>query len=164
MKKIGLISDTHAFLEPKIYERFAECDEIWHAGDIGCLSVADNLAAFKPLRAVHGNIDGYDVRLAYPKVQQFECEGVKVLMTHIGGFPGRYDREAYRHIMAYKPQLFICGHSHILRVMYDKSLDCLCVNPGAIGHYGAQAVRTMLRFEIDGHDIRNMEIIELSKQ
>ncbi|MDO4190496.1 MAG: metallophosphoesterase family protein [Bacteroidales bacterium] len=164
MKKIGLISDTHAFLEPKIYERFAECDEIWHAGDIGCLSLADNLKQFKPLRAVSGNIDGYDVRLAYPKVQMFECEQVKVLMTHIGGFPGRYDREAYQQIISYKPQLFVYGHSHILRVIYDKNLDMLCVNPGAIGHYGVQTVRTMLRFEIDGSDIKNMEIIELSKR
>ncbi|MDR0873203.1 MAG: metallophosphatase family protein [Prevotellaceae bacterium] len=161
MKKIGLLSDTHAYLNPKVFEYFAECDEIWHAGDIGSPEVADNLAAFKPLRAVYGNIDGYDIRLRFPQHLRFFCEGVDVWITHIGGYPGKYKGEVIPEILHRPPALFICGHSHILKVQYDKSLHLLHINPGAAGQYGAQSVSTLVRFEIDREKIGNLEVIEM---
>lgn len=163
MKRIGLLSDTHGWLDERLFKHFEQCDEIWHAGDIGTPALADRLAAFKPLHAVHGNIDGTELRLMFPKILAFECEQVRILMTHIGGYPGRYDREAYTHIMAYQPKIFVCGHSHILKIQYDRRLKMLCLNPGAFGRQGFQQVRTLLRFEIDHSDIRNIEVIEIKR-
>ncbi|MFA8434316.1 MAG: metallophosphoesterase [Marinifilaceae bacterium] len=161
MKRIGLLSDTHSWLDPRIFDYFAQCDEIWHAGDIGNLETADQLAQFKPLRAVHGNIDGHEVRVVYPKHQRFLCEEVDVWITHIGGYPNRYDRNVKPGIMENPPQLFISGHSHILKVMNDSKLNLLHMNPGAAGSNGFHKVRTLLRFVIDGKDIRDLEVIEL---
>lgn len=161
MKKIGLLSDTHGFLDDKVFEHFKECDEIWHAGDIGTVEVADRLAAFKPLRAVYGNIDGDKLRVMFKQHERWMCEGVDVWMTHIGGYPGKYAREVKPEIFMHPPKLFISGHSHILKVMYDKKLGTLHINPGAEGKYGFHNVRTLVRFEIDGTDIRNLEVIEI---
>jgi len=161
MKKIGLLSDTHAYLNPKIYHYFAECDEIWHAGDIGSAEVADNLVAFKPLRAVYGNIDGYDIRLRFSQHLRFMCEGVDVWITHIGGYPGNYKGEVIPGIYKNPPKLFISGHSHILKVQYDKTLGLLHINPGAAGQFRAEPCPTLIRFEIDGEKIGNLEVIEM---
>ncbi len=161
MKKIGLLSDTHGFLDDKVFEHFKDCDEIWHAGDIGTVEVADRLAAFKPLRAVYGNIDGDKLRVMFKQHERWMCEGVDVWMTHIGGYPGKYAREVKPEIFMHPPKLFISGHSHILKVMYDKKLGMLHINPGAEGKYGFHNVRTLVRFEIDGNDIRNLEVIEI---
>jgi putative phosphoesterase len=160
MKKIGIISDTHGSFSNDVCTFFGDVDEIWHAGDIGNIGVADEMVAFKPLCAVHGNIDGEDVRRCYPQVQRFVCEKVDVLMTHIGGFVGHYDRGIRDTLYAKPPKLFVCGHSHILRVMYDKGLQMLCVNPGAAGDYGIHKVRTAIKLVIDGSSIRDMEIGE----
>ncbi|MDR0688471.1 MAG: metallophosphatase family protein, partial [Prevotellaceae bacterium] len=138
-------------------------DEVWHAGDVGSASVADAIAAFKPLRAVYGNIDGEEVRRAYPLRQRFTCEGVEVLMTHIGGYPGRYDAAIARELRSTPPQLFICGHSHILKVMFDKKLNCLHINPGAAGKYGLHAVRTAVRLEVKNGSMSNLEVGEWKK-
>ena len=161
MKKIGLLSDTHGFLDDKVFEHFKDCDEVWHAGDIGTVEVADRLAAFKPLRAVYGNIDGDKLRVMFKQHERWMCEGVDVWMTHIGGYPGNYAREVKPEIFMHPPKLFISGHSHILKVMYDKKLGTLHINPGAEGKYGFHNVRTLVRFEIDGTDIRNLEVIEI---
>lgn len=161
MKKIGLLSDTHGFLDDKVFEHFKDCDEVWHAGDIGTVEVADRLAAFKPLRAVYGNIDGDKLRVMFKLHERWMCEGVDVWMTHIGGYPGKYAREVKPEIFMHPPKLFISGHSHILKVMYDKKLGTLHINPGAEGKYGFHNVRTLVRFEIDGTDIRNLEVIEI---
>lgn len=161
MKKIGLLSDTHGFLDDKVFEHFKNCDEVWHAGDIGTVEVADRLAAFKPLRAVYGNIDGDKLRVMFKQHERWMCEGVDVWMTHIGGYPGKYAREVKPEIFMHPPKLFISGHSHILKVMYDKKLGTLHINPGAEGKYGFHNVRTLVRFEIDGTDIRNLEVIEI---
>ena len=161
MKKIGLLSDTHGFLDDKVFEHFKDCDEVWHAGDIGTVEVADRLAAFKPLRAVYGNIDGDKLRVMFKQHERWMCEGVDVWMTHIGGYPGKYAREVKPEIFMHPPKLFISGHSHILKVMYDKKLGSLHINPGAEGKYGFHNVRTLVRFEIDGNDIRNLEVIEI---
>jgi putative phosphoesterase len=161
MKKIGLLSDTHGFLDDKVFEHFKDCDEVWHAGDIGTVEVADRLAAFKPLRAVYGNIDGDKLRVMFKQHERWMCEGVDVWMTHIGGYPGKYAREVKPEIFMHPPKLFISGHSHILKVMYDKKLGTLHINPGAEGKYGFHNVRTLVRFEIDGNDIRNLEVIEI---
>ena len=161
MKKIGLLSDTHGFLDDKVFEHFKDCDEVWHAGDIGTVEVADKLAAFKPLWAVYGNIDGDKLRVMFKQHERWMCEGVDVWMTHIGGYPGKYAREVKPEIFMHPPKLFISGHSHILKVMYDKKLGTLHINPGAEGKYGFHNVRTLVRFEIDGTDIRNLEVIEI---
>lgn len=161
MKKIGLLSDTHGFLDDKVFEHFKDCDEVWHAGDIGTVEVADRLAAFKPLRAVYGNIDGDKLRVMFKQHERWMCEGVDVWMTHIGGYPGKYAREVKPEIFMHPPKLFISGHSHILKVMYDKKLGTLHINPGAEGKYGFHNMRTLVRFEIDGNDIRNLEVIEI---
>ena len=163
MKKIGLLSDTHSYLHPKIFEHFKECDEIWHAGDIGNASIIDELAKFKPTRAVYGNIDGQEIRKMCPKNQRFMCEEVDVWITHIGGYPNRYSPDVRELIKKNPPKLFISGHSHILKVMYDKKLDVLHMNPGAAGKYGIHKVITMLRFSIDGKEIKDLEVIELPK-
>jgi hypothetical protein len=164
MTRIGLISDTHGFIDDKLFEYFAKCDEIWHAGDIGNLEAADILASFRPLKAVYGNIDGQDVRLSYPKIQRFNCENVDVFITHIGGYPGHYDREARQIFRVNPPKLFICGHSHILKVIYDKKFDLLHLNPGAAGKSGFHNIRTALRFSIDRKEIKDMEVIEIEKR
>jgi putative phosphoesterase len=164
MKKIGLISDTHGHLEESVFKYFKDCDEIWHAGDIGTVGLTDKLAAFKPLRAVYGNIDGQDVRIAHPKDQRFFCEGVDVWITHIGGYPGRYGQGVNAQMKINPPKLFICGHSHILKVMYDKQYNLLHINPGAAGVHGFHQVKTLVRFSIDGKDIKDLEVIELGKR
>ena len=159
--RIGLISDTHGHLDGQVKKYFAEVDEIWHAGDIGNLKVAEELEAFKPFRAVWGNIDGQKARVLYPEFLRFYCEKVDVLITHIGGYPGRYSPKV-REIMAVKPpKLFICGHSHILKVMMDKKHQCLHMNPGAAGISGFHKVKTLLRFTIDGDQIKDLEVVEL---
>lgn len=164
MKKILLISDTHGHMDNQILKYIAQADEIWHAGDIGDLNVTDTIKKHKPLRAVYGNIDNEKARLEFPENNRFLCENVDVLITHIGGYPGKYDRRIKDKLLRNPPKLFICGHSHILKVMWDKKLNLLHMNPGAVGKYGFHAVRTMLRFVIDGDQIRDLEIIELDKR
>ncbi len=163
MKKIGLLSDTHSFLHPRIFEFFADCDEIWHAGDIGNIETADKLEAFKTLRAVHGNIDGHEVRIAHPETQVFTCEKVKICILHIGGYPGKYWPEARNLIHQEKPGIFISGHSHILKVIFDKKNNLLHLNPGAAGNSGLHKKITLLRFAIDGKDIKDMDILEIDR-
>ena len=161
MTRIGLLSDTHGLLDDRIFEHFAECDEVWHAGDWGSLEVVNKLQAFKPLRGVWGNIDGYEIRQQFPQHNRFRCEEVKVWLTHIGGYPGKYDPSVRPGIFQQPPKLFVCGHSHILKVQFDKNLDLLHINPGAAGKYGFHKVQTLIRFEIDGEKIQNLEVIEL---
>jgi len=163
MVKIGLLSDTHGYLDDSVFKHFENCDEIWHAGDFGNIELADKLAAFKPLRGVYGNIDGKDVRIVYPEHQRFNCEGVDVWMTHIGGYPDHYSPLVKREIYTKPPKLFICGHSHILKVIYDKKLGLLHLNPGAAGKQGWHKLRTMLRFCISEEKIHTLEAIELQK-
>lgn len=163
MKKIGLLSDTHNYLDPLIFSFFESCDEIWHAGDFGTAAIADSLQAFKPLRGVYGNIDGPDIRNQFPKNNFFSCEGVNVLMIHIGGYPPKYNPESKKEIALYKPQLFISGHSHILKIMYDNKIGCLHINPGAAGRQGWHKIPTIVRFVIEGNDIRDCEVMELEK-
>jgi putative phosphoesterase len=160
MKKIGLLSDTHSFLEDKIMEFLKDCDEIWHAGDIGNIEITDQIAATKKLRAVYGNIDGQDVRIVHPKIQSFQCEDVQVLMTHIGGYPGKYEKDMKELIQRLKPKLFISGHSHILKVMYDDKNDLLHINPGAAGNSGLHRLQTAVRFVIDKNEIKDLEVFE----
>ncbi len=161
MKKIGLLSDTHGFWDERYARHFAECDEIWHAGDIGSLELAERLADIKPLRAVCGNCDGDDLRKLYPVVLRFRCEEAEILIKHIGGYPGHYDASVRRLLLTNPPDLFISGHSHILKVCYDKGLRCLHINPGAAGLQGWQRVRTLVRFTIDGKAFKDLEVIEL---
>jgi len=161
MTRIGLLSDTHGWWDDKYVEYFSECDEIWHAGDIGSEELASNLASIKPLRAVYGNIDGHSIRQQYSKVAHFKVEDVNVMMTHIGGYPGRYDPSIRAELYDTKPQIFVAGHSHILKVMYDKNLNCLHINPGAAGISGFHLVRTLIRFSIDKADIKDLEVVEL---
>ena len=163
MTRIGLISDTHNYLDKAVFDHFKNCDEIWHAGDFGTGAIADELKAFKPLKGVYGNIDGYDIRSIYPEKLRWQCEGVKVFMTHIGGYPPKYNPQVKKELIANPPKLFICGHSHILKVMYDKDLDCLHMNPGAAGVHGWHKVRTLIRFAIDKQDIKECEVIEMEK-
>lgn len=159
--KIGLLSDTHAWWDERFELHFAQCDEIWHAGDIGSEQVADKMSALKPVRAVYGNCDGYPIRLRFPRFNYFAVEGIKVLLTHIGGNPGRYAPEILNELNTYKPDLFICGHSHILKVKHDSTRSLLYINPGAAGLQGFQTVRTLVRFEINSGKIENLEVIEL---
>jgi putative phosphoesterase len=161
MKKIGLLSDTHGYLDPAVYTHFEQCDEIWHAGDFGTMEVADKLSDFKILRGVYGNIDGGILRKEFPQNQVFECEGVKVVMTHIGGYPGKYTSRLRDLLGKHKPDLYICGHSHILKVIYDKKYQVLHMNPGACGMQGFHQVRTVVRFDLISGRITNAEIIEL---
>ncbi len=160
MKRIGLLSDTHGFLDDAYFDFLKDVDEIWHAGDIGTVEVSDRLEAFKPMRAVYGNIDGHDIRLRYPEHQRFEIEGLKVWMTHIGGYPGRYAPGVKPDVFKDPPGLFISGHSHILKVMPDKRLDLLHINPGAAGNSGLHKVRTVLRFDIRNAKVHQLEIYE----
>ena len=164
MTRIGLISDTHSYLDDAVFEHFATCDEVWHAGDFGDIKVANALKAFKPLRGVYGNIDGQDIRTEYPEHLKFNCEKVKVWMTHIGGYPGKYNPKIREELFQEQPDLFICGHSHILKVIYDKKISSLHLNPGAAGKYGWHKVRTLLRFSISEEKILNLEVIELANR
>ncbi|OFX82341.1 MAG: YfcE family phosphodiesterase [Bacteroidetes bacterium GWF2_33_16] len=163
MKRIGLLSDTHGFIDNKILNFFSKCDEIWHAGDIGNIETADKISLFKPLKAVYGNIDGIDVRAVYSKFQQFTCENVDVLITHIGGYPGKYEKEVVELFKIKVPKLFISGHSHILKVIFDKKYNLLHINPGAAGKSGMHTKQTAVRFVIDGSEIKDLEIWELER-
>ncbi len=163
MKKILLLSDTHSYIDDKILKYVKQADEVWHAGDIGDLAVTDAIKALKPLRAVYGNIDNTDARLEFPLNNRFMCEEIDVWITHIGGYPGRYSPAIRQEIYSNPPKIFISGHSHILKVMPDKKLGVLHMNPGAAGKHGFHQVRTMLRFEIDGIEIKNLEVIEFPK-
>lgn len=161
MYKIGVISDTHGFLDTRLLDFFKDCNEIWHAGDIGDLQVADKLESMKTLTAVYGNIDGADCRIRYPKEQRKTIDGLDIWMTHIGGYPGNYDRSVRARIEHHPPGLFISGHSHILKVIPDKRLKLLHINPGAAGRHGLHHVRTAVRFVIADGRVTDLEIIEL---
>jgi putative phosphoesterase len=164
MLRIGLLSDTHHYLDEAIFGHFEHCDEIWHAGDVGTADLACRLSSFRPLRGVHGNIDGPDVRSAFPEKLRWQSEGVRVLMTHIGGYPPRYNPAIMSELRRDPPQLFICGHSHILKIIYDDKLKCLHMNPGAAGRQGWHSVRTLIRFTIDGPEMKDCQVIELGKR
>lgn len=162
--KIGLLSDTHGTVDKAIYEHFADVDEIWHAGDAGNIDVITELETFKPLKAVWGNCDDFRVRGATSEHLFFTSGGMKILMIHIGGYPGRYDRRAFGLIKELKPDLFVCGHSHILKIIFDKTNNLLCVNPGSAGKSGIHKVMTLLRFCIEDGKISNMEVIEFGRR
>ena len=162
--RIGLLSDTHSYLDSTVFKYFEEVDEIWHAGDIGDIDVMKQLEAVKPVRAVYGNIDDTKMRHTYPEDLLFVLEGVSVFMTHIGGYPGRYNVRARHLIDEHQPKLFICGHSHILKVMPDKKRELLHINPGACGHHGFHKMRTIIRFSIEKGNIFDLEVIELGKR
>jgi putative phosphoesterase len=164
MTKILLLSDTHCHLDDIILKYAVQADEIWHAGDIGDISVTDKLSKLKPIRAVFGNIDNHVIQTEFPLNNRFICEGVDVFITHIGGYPPKYNSRTRPEIQDNPPQLFISGHSHILKVMMDKKLGVLHMNPGACGKHGFHQIRTMLRFQIDGKEIKNLEVIELGKR
>jgi putative phosphoesterase len=161
LKRIGLLSDTHGYLDDAVFKHLEQCDEIWHGGDFGSTAVAEALQNFKPLRGVFGNIDGQDIRNLFPEVLEFTCEGVKVLIIHIGGYPGKYSPLARKELISRHPSIFVSGHSHILKIMYDEKMKCLHMNPGAAGKQGWHKVRTLIRFIVDGADIKNCEVIEL---
>lgn len=162
MTRIGLISDTHGYFDEAVFTHFATCDEIWHGGDWGNKELATQLEkAGKILRGVYGNIDSNDIRSLYPEQLVFTCEQVKVMIRHIGGYPPRYNPETKKELLLHKPQLFISGHSHILKVMYDEKLQCLHMNPGAAGKQGWHKVRTLIRFVIDGKEMKDCEVVEL---
>ena len=163
MTRIGLLSDTHGFLDEKVFEYFKDCDEVWHAGDFG-EGVVDKLKGIKSIKGVYGNIDDQKVRHEFPEQLVFTCEQVKVMMRHIGGSPPNYNPETRKELANHKPQLFISGHSHILKVIYDDKINCLHINPGAAGKQGWHKVRTIIRFVIDGSDIKNCQVIELKKR
>ncbi|MFA7116339.1 MAG: metallophosphoesterase family protein [Bacteroidales bacterium] len=160
MAYIGLLSDTHTYLDTALKKFLDPVDEIWHAGDFGDLKTYKELAAFKPLKGVYGNCDGKDIRSYVPYIQNFTIEGMKILMMHIGGYPGRYDRRAFQLIIAHNPDIFVCGHSHILKIMNDRKFNMLDINPGAAGISGFHQVRTALRFKIEKHNISDMEVGE----
>ena len=162
MKRIGILSDTHSHWDDRYLLHFADCDEIWHAGDIGCPLIVERLAEHCPVRAVRGNIDGGELRLRFEEVLRFKVEECSVVMTHIGGYPGKYSPIIRNVIYSERPNLFVAGHSHILKVVYDNAAGCLHVNPGAAGKQGWQAVRTLVKLTIDGKDIKDLEVIELS--
>lgn len=163
MTRIGILSDTHGFVHPRIIHFFEKVDEIWHAGDIGGMQTAEQLAGYKAFRAVYGNIDGQDIRSVYPKTQVFESEKVKVIMTHIGGYPGRYDNMVRLLIMEERPALFICGHSHILKIIYDQHHKMLVINPGAAGNFGVHTSITAVRLVVDDQQIRDLEVMDLKR-
>ncbi len=162
MKRIGLMSDTHSWWDDRYLTHFADCDEIWHAGDIGSELIINRLEEHCPVRAVYGNIDGRELSMRFSDVLKFKVEECNVIMTHIGGYPGRYDSSVRKEIYEERPQLFVSGHSHILKVMYDKTVGCLHINPGAAGRQGWQQVRTLVKFIIDGKEIKELEVIELA--
>lgn len=163
--KIGLLSDTHDYMDDQILRLLGDRDEIWHAGDFGTARVAEQLSQVAPLRGVYGNIDGQDIRALYPKVLRFEANGLDVMMTHIGGYPGKYHQDVRKEILANPPKLYITGHSHILKIMTDKSLhNLLHINPGAAGRHGFHKIRTMVRFAIEAGQVRDLQVIELGKR
>ena len=163
--KIGLLSDTHGHFDEKIYQYFQQCDEIWHAGDIGNVELYNQLCDFKPVKAVFGNIDNHEIRAVCPEWHQFNCEGLEIWMTHIGGYPPKYNRKVYSKLQKHNPDIFICGHSHILKVMTDPRLNnLLFLNPGAAGKHGFHKVKTVIRFEINDKKVENMQVIELGKR
>ncbi len=164
MTRIGILSDTHGFWDDRYLKHFEKCDEIWHAGDIGSAEVARRLAEFRPLHAVCGNIDGGDLRRLYPEMDRFSVEGTDVLLKHIGGYPGHYDPSVRGRLFVRPPKLFVCGHSHILKVQFDKTLNLLYINPGAAGISGWHKVRTLVRFGIDGGEFKDLEVIELAER
>jgi putative phosphoesterase len=175
MTRIGLISDTHGFLDENVFKHFKQCDEIWHAGDFGSIEIADRIRAGQlkysgqtgrqtVFKGVYGNIDGNDIRAVFPEQLVFMCEEVKVMMRHIGGAPPRYNPETKKELALNKPQLFISGHSHILKVMFDPAINCLHMNPGAAGNHGWHKMRTLIRFVIDGKNMKDCEVIELGKR
>lgn len=164
MTTIGLLSDTHGFLDERVFKHFATCDEIWHAGDIGSTEVLEQLRRFKPTRAVYGNMDGGDIRYTLQEIYRFKIEDVNVMLTHIGGYPKHYNPLLLPLFKSEAPQLFVCGHSHILKVMYDPDWQMLTLNPGAAGHQGWQVQQTLLRFNIDGDKIQDLDVIELPRQ
>ncbi len=161
MKRIGLLSDTHGYWDERILQYFSECDEVWHAGDWGSSEIKEKLEAFKPLRGVWGNIDGYEIRKHFPQHNRFTLEGVRVWITHIGGYPGKYEASLRALIQQDPPDLFITGHSHILKIMYDKRLKILHINPGAAGKQGFHQIKTMVRFILNAGKIEDVEVIEL---
>jgi putative phosphoesterase len=162
MKRIGILSDTHSCWDDRYLLHFADCDEIWHAGDIGSPLIVERLEEHCPVRAVCGNIDGRELSLRFDDVLHFKVEECNVMMTHIGGYPGNYSPGIRKELYASRPNLFVAGHSHILKVMYDKAIDCLHVNPGAAGRQGWHAVRTLVKLTIDSKEIKDLEVIELS--
>ena len=162
--QIGLISDTHGFLDPKVFEYFENCDQIWHAGDIGKLSLADELEDFKPFKAVYGNIDGQDIRQVYPLDQKFEVEGLRIWMTHIGGSPPRYNKRIRETLMDEKYDLFICGHSHILKIVTDPKNKLTYLNPGAAGRQGFHKIKTLIRFNLEEKKLTQLQVIEMGKR
>jgi len=164
VKKILLLSDTHSYIDAQILKFVKQADEVWHAGDIGNLTVTDTIKKLKPLRAVYGNIDDVSARAEFPLDTKFTIEGVTVWITHIGGYPNKYNQRVREALQQNPPKLFICGHSHILKVQFDKKLNLLHINPGAAGKHGFHKIRTMIRFEIEGSEIKNMEVIELAKR
>ena len=164
MTRIGLIADTHHYLDENIFVHFKDCDEIWHVGDFGSEDLAKRIKEKKRLKGVYGNIDGQDIRKEFPEQLVFMCEGVKVMMRHIGGYPPKYNPETKKEILIHQPQLFISGHSHILKIMYDDKLNCLHMNPGAAGKQGWHKMRTIIRFAIDGTEMKDCEVIELEDE
>jgi len=164
MKTIGIISDTHSYWDDRYLKYFEPCDEIWHAGDICSVELIERLNEFRPVRAVCGNCDGGILRRMYPEILRWKCEDVDVLMKHIGGYPGRYDHSIMRELYTNPPKLFISGHSHILKIKYDKTLNLLHINPGAAGVQGWQAERTLVRLQIDGSEFKDCEVITLGKK
>ena len=161
MTRIGIISDTHGYLDGNVITHFAQCDEIWHAGDFGTIAIARELETKKPIKGVYGNIDGQDIRSVFPEQLVFHCEDVKVMMRHIGGSPPGYNPDTRKELQKHQPLLFIAGHSHILKVMYDNKMNCLHINPGAAGRQGWHKVRTIVRLVIDGNTMKDCEVIEL---
>ncbi len=163
MTHIGLVSDTHGFLDPKILKHFKDCDEIWHAGDFGTIEVSSEFESFKPLRGVFGNIDGHAIRKIHPLDNRFQLEGFDIWIRHIGGYPGRYDQNLKSLLFQCPPQIFVCGHSHILKIVKDPKLNnMLVLNPGAAGKQGLHKIRTILRFALSNGRIENMQVIELA--
>ena len=163
MTRIGLLSDTHGSIDERLYTFFENCDKIWHSGDIGNIETANNLSKLKTFRAVYGNVGGHEIRIMSPKIQNFTCEETKVIITHIGGYPKHYESGIKELLKTTKPLLFVAGHSHILKVIYDKDLDLLHINPGAAGSSGFHNVKTAVRFEIDKNKIKNLEIWEVKR-
>lgn len=164
MIRIGLIADTHGYLDDAVFKHFENCNEIWHIGDFGNAILANKLAAYRPLKGVYGNIDGNDIRTIYPEQLVFLCEEVKVMLRHIGGSPPNYNPATRKELLIHQPQLFISGHSHILKVMYDEKISCLHMNPGAAGKNGWHKVKTIITFAIDGKDMKDCKVIELGSR
>jgi len=164
LTRIGLIADTHHYLDETIFTHFKDCDEVWHIGDFGTIEIANKIRQQKILKGVYGNIDGQDIRKEFKEQLVFMCEGVKVMMRHIGGYPPKYNPQTKKELLIHQPQLFISGHSHILKIMFDDTINCLHMNPGAAGKSGWHKVRTLIRFVIDGKNMKDCEVIELGKR